>query len=202
MEQPIIPAQLLSEPGAEVQSDAELGIIATFAHELISLDKRIERAEKELDALKSRRKQVSETEIPDRLAGLGLSDFTTVDGYKLSIAPFYQASIKRINDERGGMYEPGAFKWLEDNGHGGAIKNEINVPLGRGEEVLDQARRVVDVLRTSYHMPATLEQSVHAMTLKSLARELAERGDTLPPEYFNTYTGRQTKIKAPRQPKF
>lgn len=194
-----IPAQF-TEPSAAVQDPQELGIISELTKELVEIDDKIERLKSTMEQLADRRKQVAEVLIPDHMSSLGVAAITTIEGHKLEVKPFYQASIKRLFEK--GPYDPNAYAWLEQNGHGGVIKTAVEVTFGRGE--LDEAKSCVAMLKTDLGLGnrVSLEQSVHAQTLKALCREIMERGEALPESYFKVYTGRQAVVKASKQSHF
>lgn len=186
-----IPAQFL-EPSAAAQDPEQLGIISKLTTDAAAIAESIEAAEKLLESLKQRYKQVTEVEIPDRMASLGLSEICTTDGHKLLIKPFYQASIKREFEK--GPHMSGAFDWLETNGHGGVIKTAIEIAFPRGQ--FDMAKNMLMKLQRTFGERVSLDRSVHAQTLKALTKEIMEAGKTLPEEFFNVYSGRVAVIKS------
>lgn len=185
-----IPAQFL-ETSAASQDPEELGIISQLTEDAAKLEESIEVTEKLLDELKQRHKQVTEVEIPDRMTALGLTEITTTGGHRLTIKPFYQASIKREFEK--GPHVAGAFDWLETNGHGGVVKTAIEILFPRGQ--LDSAKKTLDALKVTFGERVTLDRSVHAQTLKALTKEIMQAGKALPEEYFNVYAGRVAVIK-------
>lgn len=192
-----IPAQYM-ETSAASQNPEDLGIIAKLTCRAVALEEEIARYEKLLDSVKKAHKQVTEVDIPERMTALGLTGLKTTEGHELTIKPFYQASLKR-EYERGPVLA-GAFDWLNNNGHAGVIKTAIEVVFPKG--MLDVAKTFSKKLAAEAPRGATVEldQGVHAATLKALFKELKERGETLPDEYFNTYSGNVAVVKKNESP--
>lgn len=195
MKETKIPAQW-TEASAEPQDPQDLGIITTMANEAILVERQIVDAEQLLTSLKEKHKRITEIEIPDRMAALGVDSITTTLGHKLTIKPFYQGSIKRIGER--GPHDERAFDWLDANGHGGVIKTSVEVEFGRGAKKV--AEELVKKLRTAFGDRVSFNQSVHAQTMKALVREIMESGGSLPEQFFNVYSGRVATIKVNRDP--
>ena len=135
--------------------------------------------------LKQEHKQVSQTDIPEAMAEVGMSEFKLQDGDKVTVQPYYSASIPkdRINE---------ALDWLRDNNHGDLIKNTVSVDFGRGED--DRA----DTLRESLQntgLSYTDKTGVHSSTLRAFVREQVEAGKSLPLDLLGVFIGQKTTIK-------
>jgi Asp-tRNA(Asn)/Glu-tRNA(Gln) amidotransferase B subunit len=168
----------------DVDDDA-LQSIATLANKQRKLELEIKQQEEALKELKQDLKQVSETDIPEMLAEIGLSEFKLKDGTKVSVNQFYSASIPKDRYDE-------AMQWLRDNNHGDLIKNTISVDFGKGEdEAASQLKEHLAADGTSY----TDKTGVHAMTLKAFVREQTEQGKNLPLDLLGVYIGQKTVIK-------
>jgi hypothetical protein len=84
------------------------------------------------------------------------------------------------------------LKWLDDNGMGDVIKNNIVAILPRGGN--DLAKEISDYL-SDKQVPFAREESVHAMTLVATLKEAMRNGKNVPLEVFSVTTGAIVEIK-------
>lgn len=175
------PAQFYAESAAQ-PTEVDLGEITRLVHEAHEIDERLEKWEAVAKQLQDRRKTICEQLIPDLFAKYNLGEISTSDGLRVTVGNFYSAKI--IN--------PMAFNWLDENGHGGLIKTEVQIAFSRGS--IEDAKKLCERLAAE-KIPAVLDQSVHHSTLKAFTRELYERGEQLPGDCFTVYTGKTTKIE-------
>ena len=162
---------------------SSVGALAKRAKELQAEIKELEDTMEE--RMQQQRKLLEET-IPAMLQELGMSDFTMADGSKITVKPFYSASIK--DDNRAQAYE-----WLRDNGYDDIIKNTVSVRFGRGEDGLCDT--LLNQLREQNY-PVEQAQKIEPQTLKAWVREQVERGSVFPTELFGVYVGQRATIKS------
>jgi hypothetical protein len=84
------------------------------------------------------------------------------------------------------------LKWLDDNGLGDVIKNNIVAILPRGGNEI--AKEISDYLQQK-QVPFAREESVHAMTLNATLKDALKQGKNIPFEVFNVTTGTVVEIK-------
>lgn len=84
------------------------------------------------------------------------------------------------------------LKWLDDNGMGDVIKNNITAILPRGNQSI--AKQVSSYL-VEMQVPYVREESVHAMTLNATIKDAMKNGMNVPFETFNIITGTIVEIK-------
>ena len=72
------------------------------------------------------------------------------------------------------------------------MKNEITVRFGRSED--NKAQQYATLAKGQGYEPEQ-KISVHAGTLRLTLEDYQSRGGQIPPEYFSTFEGNQTKIK-------
>tara|TARA_R110000850_G_scaffold37592_2_gene98988 strand:+ start:13 stop:579 length:567 start_codon:yes stop_codon:yes gene_type:complete len=173
------------QDGLGVQlDDGELKTIAELAEKQASLEAVIKNAEAQLKGYKEELKQVAEVQLPEALQEVGVSEFSLIDGTRVSVTPFYSARITMENKEE-------AFDWLRTNGHADLIKNTVSVSFGRAED--DTASSLLTKLDEDGFHPEQKEW-VEPMTLKGFVREQVEKGNDLPFDTLNIYVGQKTKI--------
>ena len=128
---------------------------------------------------------LSEQLLPEAMAsiGSGLTEFKLASGYKITIKDDLVASLKA--DRKGD-----ALDWLEDEGFGDIIKDDVVVKFAKGEspeELLSYCRQ--------HNLNSEENINVHWQTLKSLVKEQLERGKEFPPELFNVEPFKKAIIK-------
>jgi hypothetical protein len=141
-------------------------------------------------------KKVAEDEIPNLFQELGIQEFKLQDGSKVTVKPYYAASISAEKQDA-------AFTWLRENGLDDVIKHNITVAYGRGEDKeCDKLKATLAELNVNYIEKA----GVHPQTLKALVKEQIEvmsnrleEGVKFPMELFNVFIGNKTTIKKPKK---
>ncbi len=166
-------------------SDESLRQVSDLANFQVSLENKIADAEATLKTLKQEHNKVSQVDIPEALAECGLSEFKLANGMKVTVNPFYSASIPKDREAE-------ALDWLRANEHGDLIKNTISVAFGRGEdESAAKLKAALENEGSSY----TDKTGVHSQTLRAFVREQVESGQNLPLDLLGVFIGQKTTIK-------
>ena len=173
------------EDAAESLSEDKLGLVARLARKQLDLEAYVEQLELQLKAAKENLRKVQEQDLPQAMAEIGLSEFKLSDGSKVTIKPFYSASLVEENRAK-------AYEWLESHGFSSLMKTEVSVDFGRGEDKLaDRASKLLQ----EHGFAANKDVSIHAQTLKAFVREQIEDGQELPSDLFKVYAGQKASIK-------
>ena len=98
------------DAGALTVKDEDLTSVAALARRAKMLEKEIEEHESVLKERKEQLRKLEEESIPNMLNELGMKDFTMADGSKITVKPFYSASIKEENRAQ-------AYEWLREHGY-------------------------------------------------------------------------------------
>jgi len=109
------------------QVTADLAGLSRLAEQLADADKFVAKLEEELRQAKMRVTDISERAIPDLMDELGVAEFTTTNGFKITIRSTVRASIPLANRAE-------AYQWLEENGHGGLLKRTVSVAFNRDQQ--------------------------------------------------------------------
>ncbi len=141
--------------------------------------------EAKLKHAKERLRDVAERQIPDLMDEVGLKDFVTSEGLKVTIKRTIRASIPTGNKES-------AMAWLDDHGHGALIKRMVNVAFNPDEE--DKAAALMQDLKSDFPMVKT-DRRVESATLRAFIREKIEAGDEIPLELFGAWEQRIAKVE-------
>jgi hypothetical protein len=145
----------------------------------------IEKLSAQLKEAAEKHTNLTEQQLPELLDEMGLSQVTTKDGLEVEISENIFAAISEKN-------QPVAFKWLNDNGHGGLMKRAVTVAFNKGQE--DAAHKLMDELRGKFAAVSS-KTSVHPSTLKAWVKEALESGIDFPMDAFGVYKKRVAKIK-------
>ena len=168
--------------------DTQLKTLSESIDQMLRIGGEIGNTEELLRKLKEQYRQLSEEDLPQKLAAIGMSELRLQDGSKITIDNFYSTRITEKNKEV-------AHQWLRDNGHGDIIKNDITVSFGKGED--ETAQETMELLQKEGHIPKHRE-AVHPSTLKAFVKERIESGDTAfnldVQKQFSLYQGKRTKI--------
>ena len=170
-----VPAQLVMERVVPPQDDT-LTQIRNLSRKLIELIEQERDEELTLERTKQQIKEIAERSLPDLLNSVGLTEVRTAEGQIVGIKKDYYASIKKENQKS-------AFDWLRAHNMGGVIKEEIVVPKDQRDALI------------AANISHEISGSVHASTLKALAKEQSEAGTPLPRELFGVYEANKVVVK-------
>lgn len=174
------------DAGALTVKNEDLSSIGALAKRAKELEKELEELETTVTERKNQQRKLLEETIPAMLQELGMTDFTMADGSKITVKPFYSASIKEENRAQ-------AYEWLREHGYDDIIKNTVSVQFGRGEDGLCDT--LLNQLREQNY-PVQQAQKIEPQTLKAWVREQVERGSDFPTELFGAYVGQKATIKS------
>ncbi len=175
----------------KVATDDDKAKVSKLALQIKELELEVEKLENDLSEKKSELRRVEENDLPEAMDAIGMSEFKLTDGSKISVKPYYTASIPLDKRED-------AYQWLEEKGHGSIIKTEVSVSFGKGQ--MEIAKEFQQFARGFNVEPVDpeLSRSVHAQTLKAFVKEsIEDGGEVLPSALFTTYVGRKAKVVNP-----
>jgi hypothetical protein len=161
--------------------------LATLVRQQGELERAIAVAEDALDDLKSRHRRVSEEDVPGLLDEVGLSDVRLADGTKVSIKETLRASVAAD-----GKYTPFILGWLDREGHGDLVKNDVIVSFGRGE---DAAAVALVAALTERGLAPARKKTVNNQSFTALLRELMEAGEEVPLDEMGVAVQRRSVLK-------
>jgi hypothetical protein len=174
------------DAGALTVKNEDLSSVGALAKRAKELEADIKELEDSTSERKNQLRKLLEETIPAMLQELGMADFTMADGSKITVKPFYSASIPEENRAQ-------AYEWLRDHGYDDIIKNTVSVRFGRGEDGLCDT--LLNQLREQNY-PVEQAQKIEPQTLKAWVREQVERGSEFPSELFGVYVGQRATIKS------
>ena len=160
--------------------------VSSLLQQQLKMETEIEVAEIDLQNKKEKLRKLSEEVIPGRMTELGMSSTTMVDGSKVDVVENIYVSIPKDPDKSAACYQ-----WLEDNGLGDIIKNNVGMSFGKGEN--EDAKKLEQTIKDLGFIPE-VKVSVHPSTLKATVKQLVKDGKSVPDNFFNLFIGQKTKI--------
>jgi len=178
-------ADFFEEVGdTESGSEAFRNRVTSLVREVRQLENEIVRLEDQKKVLLSRKNRLEEHEIPSALTEAGVSEFTTLEGLRVS-TKFIVGAIPAERKEE-------AFKWLDDHGHGGIVKRGVRVSFDKGSA--QAAEDAAEAMRRMGLQPE-VTLNVHPQTFMSFAREQIQKGNMLPLDRWGVFYGTKAVIK-------
>ena len=160
--------------------------VAELLREQLKLEELIESMEETIKINKENLRRLSGEIIPEKMAELGMTATEMYDGSKVQVVEDVYVSIPKDPEKSKACYE-----WLEDNGLGDIIKNQVGISFGKGEG--NMAKHLEEEIKNMGLIPE-VKVSVHPSTLKATIRKWHEEGKSVPDNTFSLFIGQKTKI--------
>jgi hypothetical protein len=173
---------------AEMPENTALEQVRDLAIRQMQWEDYMFKLEAKLVEAKKEWRDIAEKELPNKMMECGISNYTLVDGSKISMKQEYYASIPKDNPDP-------AFMWLREHNLDGIIKNEVTVGFSKGEDAL--ASEFAQWVAEKGLRPEQ-KTTIHAMTLKAFVKEQMEKGVDIPVEAFGVYTVTRSKVELPK----
>ena len=176
-----------AEAGNEEANDNNaLAQVSSLADHQHQAEARVKAAEKELEAAKASLRDIAEHRFPTLMDELGLTEFTTSNGLKVTVREKIRASIPKAKEAE-------ALAWLDDHDHSSLIKRQFIVDFHKGEDGWAK-KFAADLRKRKREVRVNEKKSVHANTLSSFVKEKLEAGEEIPIELFGVFRQRSTKL--------
>lgn len=172
------------------KSSDNLEKIAKLASRQELAEKKVEDLTLELSKAQAALADISEKQLPELMASLGLDEFKTSEGLKVFIKKTLRASIPKEDLEK----QAAAFKWLEDKGHEHLIKREIKVQFGK-DETKWANKFEADMKKRKRPLVWERKMMVHPKTLVAFLTSELEKGTDVPMATFNAFPQKYSKIE-------
>jgi hypothetical protein len=161
-----------------------LAELAELVAQLAEAEQAMYDAEDNLRRAKQRVRQISEMQIPEVMDRVGVREFVTKTGAKISVKESIRCSVPAAKRAE-------AWQWLRDNGHGSLVKSTVSVSFGK-EQIQD-----AELFRRQCEEQGMLvksEEKVEPATLKKFIKDSLDSGTDIPMELFGAYNQKQTKV--------
>jgi len=140
--------------------------------------------EERLKTAKAALREIQETQLPDLMESVGLSEIRLDTGQIIKVERIISASLTEAK-------RPDGIKWLQDHGHGGVVKMETTVSLPKGKTIPGTLLHKLEALGAE----VVVKETVHHSTLKALVKELFDSGVEVPLDTLGVYVGRRATVK-------
>ena len=167
------------------ENDPALGRVAPLAAQQLRLESKVAEAEQSLKDRKKALAEIAERELPDLMVELGLTDFTTADGLRVTVKDVLSAWTT-------GKYRDAIFAWLHATDNDSLISHEVVAKFGRGEaDAAEQAESEARLLGGD----VVLTDKVNPQTFKALVRQLLADGEEVPIDEIGVSIATKSTIK-------
>lgn len=164
-------------------SQDSLRTIRKMGAALQELEKEKLKHEQKLEEINSNIKRIQTETLPDLMEELGIDSLKLADGTEIKKALFYSASIP---DERWAEF----VAWAENTRNDAMIKREIRVEGTRHDKsAFEAAQKLLKDAKIQFKDV----NAIHHATLKSLVKELYEKGQKVP-DCIKHYVGSIVKF--------
>lgn len=175
-------AEAFKDASEELPPIERVKQLSSLAQQQLKLEQEMSALEEQMEQLKEKHKKVSESDIPDCMASLGIKEIRLENGFILSVKPYYSGKVDSIE----------GYRWLEENGHGDLIRGEVKMTYPKEtDQKLIQAIR--DFIKEQGFVSDN-KISVHHATLSSWLRDMIEGGKYVDREVLNVTTGFRAKL--------
>lgn len=166
-----------------------LARLSELANELFDAQTEVARISAELKAAQGTVKQLEETTIPELMDALGMDEFKTKSGLKVSVTD--KLSAKKLTQAHAA-----ALKWLRDNGQAGLIKTMVAVPFTAGHE--SEADELVEQL-AGEGIAAQRAMEVHHSSLAAAIKSMLADGIDVPMELLGGFQRQVATVEAKKR---
>jgi hypothetical protein len=169
---------------ASVADDSKLAELSTILTKRKEIMERLAVVDDEAKILRSDLLRIETMEIPDKMDEAGMSEFTTKDGYKVSIKPFVSAIPAGSKEQ--------AYNWLEDNGLGSIIKRRLNLQF---EKAQSEVALLAEAKLKEMGFDPKMDMDVNYQTFQATVKDLHSQGIMPPLHEWGVYFGRKAVVK-------
>lgn len=197
-------------PSEPKPQDTDLTRLAALVEETIQAKREADELEEKWKAAKGRLYTLEYDTLPKALISCGYKPPTkiTISGHpveltdkfrcgQLEYPPLRQQRAGEDDDRPRAKDPKAALDWLDENGHGDIIRNQVVVTLQPGSN--EEARELLDLVKT--HRASNQFEIVHKRvvpwnTLAAHAREITREGGLAPLEKLGVRQERAAKVKS------
>jgi len=165
-----------------VKLNQEIEALVLAAKKVAECEDALRRAQKSYAA-------IADYRIPELMEAAGYTEggvHTVRDGLSVKWIRAIRASIPVARKSE-------AYRWLDDNGHGGMIKRSFIISFGRDDEKW-AAKFARDLMQRKKPVPLERKDKVEPSTLKAFVKDQLQEGSDLPLDLFGVHMMPTTKI--------
>jgi len=164
--------------------------LAKMAKSQLEQQQQVARMETALKTAKAVLTVTAEEEIPALMAEVGMKEFTTTDGFKITLKEDIKAKIPKAKLNA-------ACTWIERRGEGEIIKRLFVIGFGTGDgKWANKFER--DLARRKKPLKVERTKGIHNQTLLAYLRSLRSKGVNVPMAMFGAFEYTVAKVIAPK----
>jgi len=157
--------------------------IVSLANEMKDKERKIAELKRQLEHEELLFERISSQEMPMLMSEIGLRKFILEDGTEIHIQPVFKINTPKDKMEA-------IDQWLENNGHGGMVKTNINISNLRKEDI-----ETLKALFAEYNIKPEVIKSINWQTLNAWGREMEREGMVIPEDLFSIFRSQKTVIR-------
>ena len=174
----------LSVDTGSTNEDSGITALSQLVTRANQIDIEVARAEDQLKALKETQTDLKQRRIPDLMDELGVMEFTTTSGLKVSVKRKVRANITDST-------RTAAIAWFKEHNLERMVKNEFKLSLDKGEDVkAEELAKIIEKMG----LVCTNKKSVHPSSLSAFVRQRDAAGEDVPSDLFNVYRFSEARI--------
>ncbi len=172
-------------------TDTQLSRVVTLGLLQVDQEDAVADLERQLKDAKEALRRTCEADLPEALSQAGITHIGLRGGREVDLEREVYANITEEN-------LPAAIDWLDENGHGDIVKNDVAVSFPRGKE--EDALELLEHIKSTYRkLKPKNKRYVHSSTLKAFAKEQLSKNVELP-NAITVHTVTRSVITRPKQP--
>lgn len=174
-------------------SQPAIAVLIDQANDLIETEKQLAEVQDLAKVLSSKVNELKTRTIPEKMAEVGLSEFTTPEGFKVQVDDFVSGTLPKDPEKR-----EVALKEIVEWGSEDIIKSDLTIEFSKSHH--NEALALVDELRQR-GLVVGFASGIHPQTYLSMIRERLRNGEEVYPEKMGIFVGRKTKVTPPKKGK-
>ena len=195
-------------PEEDDRKAGDLSAIAALVNLLEEEKEKLTTQEEKVKRTKEDIRRIEAKELPELMESIGVAEFTTTEGGKVTIKAIIRASLPTLRAiaqqkdrnkqaEMRDRYQRGVA-YLMENQAGTLVRNTLVADLGKDSD--DLSATAVEIL-AGVGINAQAEQGVNANSLTAWVKERLEQGLEVDHDLFTVYSGQQAQLKVDKKKK-
>jgi len=174
---------------APTQGGNSLAVLAELAQKQMDAEAAVAGAQAQLTRAQETLRDISERQLPEAMAEVGMATFQTSTGLKIEVSDVYRTSPPKAKREE-------AWAWLRANGNAGLLKRSVTVEFGKGEDA--KAQELALKMIKEFPDSTSDETTVHHTTLSAFVTKQLKDGKDLPLDVFGVHKQCKAKVTPPK----
>lgn len=168
-------------------SEDALKRLTALARQQREAEQAVEDAQEALSKAQERLRTISETDVPNLMDEVGMTEFVTVDGLKITVDRKLRIGVPKAKKGQ-------AMEWVDSHGGAALVQRCFVIRFGKEDE--RWAKKFArDLAQRKRPVNCERQNDVHSSTLKKFITDKLEAGEEVPLELFGGHWQRQAKVE-------